>query len=123
MARQPVNWRLNAAILEIVDNQLRDGTPPETGETYERLIAEGYSSHAARDLIGCVVVSEIVEVLQRSEPYDEARFVAALRQLPRMPWEPATGPDPAPVSARRRTGSGERSGRARSRGRRGRVRS
>lgn len=117
MARQPVNWRLNAAILEIVDTHLREGTPPETGQTFERLIAEGYSPHAALDLIGCVVVNEIVEVMQRSEPYDEARFVAALRQLPRMPWDDATDPDPAPVPARQRAGSSDRSGRARSRGR------
>ena len=123
MARQPVNPRLNAAILEIVDTQLREGTPPETGQTFERLIAEGYSPHAARNLIGCVVVNEIVEVLGRSEPYDEARFVAALRQLPRRPWEHATATRRAAPPARPRAGSSDRSGRARSRSRRGRLRS
>ena len=116
MARQPVNPRLNAAILEIVDTQLREGTPPETGQTFERLIAEGYSPHAARDLIGCVVVNEIVEVLGRSEAYDEARFVAALRQLPRLPWEHAAGAGRAPAPTR------PRPGRARSRGRGRRAR-
>ena len=122
MARQPVNPRLNAAILEIVDTQLREGTPPETGQTFERLIAEGYSPHAARDLIGCVVVNEIVEVLGRSEPYDEARFVAALGQLPRLPWEHAAGTGRAVPPVRPRAGSTECSGRARSRSRRGRTR-
>ncbi len=121
MDRQPVNPRLNAAILEIVDTQLREGTPPETGQTFERLIAEGYSPRAARDLIGCVVVNEIVEVLGRSEPYDEARFVAALRQLPRLPWEHAASPGRAATPTRPRAGSTDRSSRARSRSRRGRA--
>ncbi len=122
MDHQPVNPRLNAAILEIVDTQLREGAPPETGQTFERLIAEGFSPHAARDLIGCVVVNEIVEVLGRSEPYDEARFVAALRQLPRLPWEHAAATRHAATPARTRAGSTDRSGRARSRSRRGRTR-
>ena len=76
-----------AAIYEIVDNQLRDGTPPETRQTLERLIAEGHTRQEARRLIACAVVSEIYNVLQRHEPYDEARYIAALQRLPTMPWE------------------------------------
>ena len=34
---------LQALIYEVVDNQLRDGTPPETRQTLERLIAEGHT--------------------------------------------------------------------------------
>ena len=78
---------LQALIYEVVDNQLRDGTPPETRQTLERLIAEGHTRQEARRLIGCAVVSEIFNVLQRHEPYDEARYTAALRRLPTMPWE------------------------------------
>src|SRR5205085_5091875 len=78
---------LQAAIYEVVDNQLRDGTPPETRQTLDRLIAEGHARQEARRLIACAVVSEIFNVLQRHEPYDEARYIAALRRLPTMPWE------------------------------------
>jgi hypothetical protein len=78
---------LQATIYEIVDNQLRDGTPPETRQTLERLIAEGHSRQEARRLIACAVVSENFDILQRREPYDEARYVAALQRLPTMPWE------------------------------------
>jgi Domain of unknown function (DUF1841) len=81
------NPMLQAAIYEVVDNQLRDGTPPETRQTFDRLVAEGHTRHEARRLIACAVVSEIFDVLQRHEPYDEARYVAALRRLPTMPWE------------------------------------
>jgi len=61
---------LQAAIYELIDNQLRDGTPLETRQTLERLIAEGHARQEARRLIACAVVSEIFNVLQRHEPYD-----------------------------------------------------
>ena len=76
-----------AAILEVVENQLRDGTPPETKLTFQRLVAVGYSEHEARRLIAAVVASEIFGVLKHNQPYDETRFIAALRRLPKMPYE------------------------------------
>jgi hypothetical protein len=81
------NPMLQAAIYEVVDNQLRDGTPPETRQTLDRLVAEGHTRQEARRLIACAVVSEIFDILQRHEPYDEARYIAALRRLPTVPWE------------------------------------
>ena len=83
----PANPRLRQAILDVVNNQLRDGDPPETADTLERLLREGYSREQAIELIGTVVVSEIFEVLKEGRPYDPVRFVAALRSLPRLPWE------------------------------------
>ena len=83
----PADPALNAALLEIVDNQLADGNPPETRQTFDRLLREGHTPEEARRLIASVVVSEIFEVMQRREPYDEARFVAALARLPRLPGE------------------------------------
>jgi hypothetical protein len=38
-------------------------------------------------LIACVVSSEIFDVLKNMEVYQEARYVAGLRALPRLPWE------------------------------------
>ena len=73
--------------LEIVDNQLRDGTPPETHVTLNRLIAEGFSRERSLELIACVVSSEIFDVLKSGQPYDEGRYLAGLRALPQMPWE------------------------------------
>ena len=35
------NPELGEVILEVVDNQLRVGEPPETRETFDRLIAKG----------------------------------------------------------------------------------
>ncbi len=78
---------LKHAILEVVNNQLRDLDPPETKQTYDRLIADGISDQEARQLIGCVVSSEIFDVLKQQQPFDRVRFVKALNKLPKLSWE------------------------------------
>jgi hypothetical protein len=80
-----LNPQLAATILEIVDTQLRDDTPPETRQTFERLVAVGYTPEGARQLLAHVVVREIFTVMARGERYDQKRFVAALHRLPTLP--------------------------------------
>ena len=79
------NTTLNRAILEVVENQLRDLNPPETKEAYDRLTAGGCSDQEARSLIGCIVASEMFDILNNLEPYNHERFVTALRRLPELP--------------------------------------
>src|SRR6266567_3979216 len=43
----PFNPHLKAAILEVVENQIRASDPPETRQTFERLLAAGYSRKEA----------------------------------------------------------------------------
>jgi hypothetical protein len=76
------NTALTAAILGVVDQQIRDQRPPETRRTFERLIARGYAPEDARRLIGNVVAQEIFAVMQQGEAYNELRFIAALQGLP-----------------------------------------
>lgn len=76
---------LNKAILEVVDNQIRDSNPTATKDTFDRLIGEGIARDEARRLIGCVVASEIFDILKHLQPYDEDRYVKALRKLPDLP--------------------------------------
>jgi hypothetical protein len=76
---------LNKAILQVVDNQIRDGNPPAAKETFDRLVGEGIARDEARRLIGCVVASEIFDILKHLQPYDENRYVKALRKLPELP--------------------------------------
>ena len=78
---------LKHTILEVVNNQQKDLDPPETKQTYDRLIADGISDQEARRLIGCIVSSEIFDVLKQQQPFDHARFVKALNKLPKLPWE------------------------------------
>jgi hypothetical protein len=88
MAKVP-NPALREALMEIVHNQVRDGTPPETRRTLDRLLAAGHTRERAEELIACVVSSEIFEVLQEGQEYNESRFVTALRRLPQLPWDDA----------------------------------
>ncbi len=81
------NLHLKSAILEVVDNQLQANDPPETRQTFDRLISEGYSEEEAKKLIGCVVTSEIFDVLKKQEPFNPERFAKALNELPKLPQD------------------------------------
>ena len=73
------------AILEAVEDQLRANNPPETKQTLQRLMKEGHSMNEAKQLIGVVLFTEMVDMLNQNRFFDEARFVAALQQLPKLP--------------------------------------
>jgi hypothetical protein len=87
MQKSESNPELNAAIMKVVENQLRSNDPPQTQQTLKRLREAGHSEDEAKRLIGCVVTSEIFDVLKRQEPFNLDRFVKALDRLPTMPWE------------------------------------
>ena len=75
------NPALTEAILAVVDQQMRDNTPPETQRTFDRLVALGYALEDARRLIGNVVAQEIFAIMQRGEVYNEQWYIQALRGL------------------------------------------
>jgi len=75
------NPYLKEEILEVVENQLRDGDPPETRQTLERLLAAGYSRQQAVEMIGSVVVEEGWVGLHDKKPFDRVRFVGLLEKL------------------------------------------
>jgi hypothetical protein len=77
---------LRATVLEVVDNQIRDGTPPATRQTFERLQREGHPPAEAKRLIARVVAAEVFTMFKSKQVFDEARFVQRLLQLPDMPW-------------------------------------
>jgi len=83
---------VTGAILEVVDNQIRDRDPPETKATYARLTSQGHSDDEARRLIGVVVATEIAAVMNTGKPFDRRRFVKGLRacdaEFTSMPMEP-----------------------------------
>jgi len=77
--------RIKIAIVEVVDTQISINDPVETGLTLNRLINEGYTPADAKDLIGCVVLSEVFDVMKNGERFDLQRYVAALNRLPQIP--------------------------------------
>jgi hypothetical protein len=87
MEKSESNPQLQAAIIEVVENQLRNDDPPQTGQTFKRLIETGHSEKKAKRLIACVVSAEIFDLLKKNEPFNLDRFVKGLNRLPTMPWE------------------------------------
>lgn len=86
--KKPNPEAVRAVMYEVVDNQLRSGEPPETGQTFERLLAEGHSPDEARQLLAAVMSSEVFRMLKHKRPFDGDGYVAALKRLPKLPWEP-----------------------------------
>ena len=79
--------RLREAILEVINNQMRDNDPPETKQAFLRLQKEGFSKEETLKLIGCVVASEVFTVLKENRPYDNKKYISALKALPKLPWD------------------------------------
>ncbi len=73
------------AIREVVGRQIRGNDPPETRETFERLVGEGHTEEEARELIALVVAAEIFAIMKTEREFDRSGFVAALRRLPALP--------------------------------------
>lgn len=74
-------------VFEIVKNQLKSNNPPETKITYDRLRKEGFSDIETKQLIGQCVSVEIFEVLKSGKPYNNARYIKNLKELPKEPFE------------------------------------
>ena len=81
------NPELGRAVLEVVENQIRDNEPPETRQTVARIVGEGYTEDEARRLISCAVTVEIWHIIRHREPFNRARFLWNLAHLPREPWD------------------------------------
>jgi hypothetical protein len=62
--------------MDVVDNQLRNGDPPETRATFERLKRQGIDEEEIRRLLGCVIVAEIYDVMKNNSPYNQERFTS-----------------------------------------------
>ena len=81
------NPELGKVILEAVENQIRDNDPPETRQTIDRLMGEGYSADEARRLVSTAVTVEIFHIMRDREPFNRERFLWNLAHLPREPWD------------------------------------
>lgn len=81
------NPHLKAAFMEVVENQIRDGDPPETRETLERLKSQGISDDDARIYIGQAVCIEVWNILKNKKEFNMERFLRNLKNLPNEPQE------------------------------------
>ncbi len=80
------NPAAKAAIMAVVNNQLRDNNPHETRATYERLKREGIDEEETRRLLACVIAGELFDIAKNEEVFNLTRFTNRLSMLPEMPW-------------------------------------
>jgi len=78
---------IRAAFIEIVDNQLAANDPPETKQTLDRLLREGWSHDDAKALLCQCVITEVFRIGKYKEAFNQKRFLYNLNNLPNEPVE------------------------------------
>jgi len=73
--------RMYASMYEAVELQIREGDPPEAGQTADRLMAAGASRGHAIHAIAVVLMREMGAAVATDRPFDTAAYVAALQSL------------------------------------------
>lgn len=81
------NEILREQILQVVKNQINENNPPETRQTYNRLLESGISDENAKIYIAQCVSVEIFHVLKHDQPFNEERFKKNLKNLPQEPFD------------------------------------
>lgn len=75
--------QVKETLFQAVQHQIDSGRPLETRKTYDRLLRGGYAPERALRLIASVLLAEMNRVMQTRNPFDESRYVKALRDLKR----------------------------------------
>ena len=76
---------LGEEMKKVVRNQIRQNDPPETKQTYDRLIKEGFSKDEVMRQLAVVVAAEIYDVTKNKEPFNQERYIKRLNDLPKEP--------------------------------------
>ncbi|MBN4055224.1 hypothetical protein JYU12_00610 [bacterium AH-315-K03] len=73
------------ALVEVIENQLRDNNPPETKQTLKRLMALGETRVNAMRYIASVLSIEVFEITKNGNEYNAKRYTSNLKALPKLP--------------------------------------
>ena len=76
------NAFLREEMKKVVKNQIRQNEPPETKQTYDRLIEEGFPEEEVFRMLATVVTVEIYDVMKSEKPFNQERFIRRLQSLP-----------------------------------------
>ena len=80
------NYTLYEALQEIVRDQIRKYDPPETKQTYHRLIKEGLPEDEVMRQIVYILSVEVYEILDCDDvPFNQEQYVKRLKALPIKP--------------------------------------
>jgi len=69
-------------LFETIQRQIDSNNPEETRDAYNRMILKGYSHEEAIRLIARVLVREMNDMLSSGRPFQEERYIKALKALP-----------------------------------------
>lgn len=86
--RDGANPFVHVTIHQVIENQIANHDPAQTGETLEALMRAGYTRHEAIHAIGRVLTQELFEVMRDQRPFNKPRYVEALRDLARTEGRP-----------------------------------
>ncbi len=86
MPFDPEGAAFGQAMIETIENQIRDDKPPETRETFDRLVSDGYSKAEAKRLMANVLVIEIYGMMKDKRDFDRETYVRHLKSLPELPY-------------------------------------
>ena len=75
------------AIVEAIENQIRENNPPEVKQALKRLLGLGESRENAIRYIASTFSVEIYETMKHLTPYDEVRYIKNLNALPKLPFD------------------------------------
>lgn len=81
---------VSSAIIDIVENQLKDGTPDFVTEIFLSLQKKGCNRKQARTVIASVLVEELNEIVKDKRAFDEKKYEAALKKRNRTLIETRT---------------------------------
>ena len=74
------------AVFEAINNQIKSNDPPETKQTYNRLMKEIKSHEEVMKYIGVVMMAEILDMFKSKKPFNKKRFIGRLNKLPDISW-------------------------------------
>ncbi len=77
-----INERLMKAFKAVIDQQIAENDPPETVETHERLLEEGFTDEESYSLIAQVIGMEVAEEIAGESGINMERYKVALATLP-----------------------------------------
>ena len=75
------NPLLGEEMKKVVRNQIRENDPPETKQTYDRLIKVGFPKDEVMRQLAVVVAAEIYDVMKNKEPFNQERYIKRLNDL------------------------------------------
>lgn len=81
------NELLKDQIFDILNNQLKENSPPETKNTFNRLLNEGFDDTQAKEMIGQCIAVELFEIIKHGNKYDNTRYIKNLNNLPKETFD------------------------------------